>query len=122
MLVDPVVGIDEHQQPAAARHDQRVDGVDLPAAVEIVRTLRFRWPVRLEKFDARVIGEIGRPVVAGDDDAEILIGLGQNGIERQLEEALDQRPVPRTETRQKRDTESERNGRGQGGPPSGPIA
>jgi hypothetical protein len=57
--VDPVVGVDEHQEAAAALQDQVVDRVLLAAAVGVVGAGVLGGPAGLQELEAGVVGEGG---------------------------------------------------------------
>ena len=106
--VDPVVRVQQHEEPAAAREHEVVERVLLAPAVVVVRVRGLDRPARLHQLDPRVVPPEPRPVVAGEEDAEVRVRLGAHRRQRQVEQGLDQRPVARVRARDQRDPEGER--------------
>ena len=105
--VDPVVGIDEHQQPTPASHDEIVDSENLTASIQVVRALRQRGPIDLQKLDPRILGK-DRTVMPRDDDVKVLVCLREKRCQSQCQKTFNAGPVASALTREERNAKSER--------------
>ncbi|WP_336487489.1 hypothetical protein [Methylobacterium nigriterrae] len=94
--IDPIVRVDEHEQAAALRQDVVVERVLLAAAVVVMGAGLPHGPIGGQDAEAWIaVHRRARPVVAGDDDAKVRIRLRAHRREREVEQRLDQGPVPR---------------------------